>query len=299
MTAALLAAYAAVAGFGGPAVLRRSWLAQVPAIAIALWLTLAASWVVAVTLAALTLAVPSLLTWRAAGGHAIPAISPVPGAVVAGVLLAAAVMLRTGWCLASDLAGAWREQREHAAFLAAAGRPDRALHAVVLDGDAPAAYSLPRGRHRIVVSAATVTLLNPGQLRAVLAHERAHLRGHHQLALTATRALTRAFPAVPLLARVAGETAVLAEMAADDAAARLHDREDLAAALVILGRASARTAALTAGGPAALARIDRLLAPPARRALPAKAAGIAALAGAAAIACLPLIATACDLATRR
>src|SRR5258708_22196017 len=84
MTAALLAAYAAAAGFGGPAVLRRSWLARVPAIAITLWLTLAASWVVAITLAALTLAMPSLLTWRAAGGHAIPPVSQIPGAVVAG-----------------------------------------------------------------------------------------------------------------------------------------------------------------------------------------------------------------------
>jgi Zn-dependent protease with chaperone function len=299
MTVALLAAYAAAAGFGGPAVLRRSWLARVPAIAITVWLTLAASWVVAVTLAALNLAMPSLLTWPAAGGHAIPAVSQVPGAVAAGVLLAAAVMLRTGWCLASELAGAWREQGEHAAFVAAAGHPDRALEAVVLDDDAPAAYSLPRGRHRIVVSTAAVTLLSSGQLRAVLAHERAHLRGHHQLALTATRALARAFPAVPVLARAAGEAAVLAEMAADDDAAGSHDREDLAAALVILGRAGVRTAALTAGGPAALARIDRLLAPPARRAPLSKAAGIAALAVAAAIACLPLIATACDLATRR
>jgi Zn-dependent protease with chaperone function len=299
VTAALLAAYAAVAGFGGPAMLRRSWLARVPAIAIALWLTLVASWVVAVALAALALAVPSLLTWRAAGGHAIPTVSHVPGAVMAGVLLAAVVMLRTGWCLASDLAAAWRQQREHAAFLAAAGHPDRALEAVVLDDDAPTAYSLPRGRHRVVVSAATVTLLSSGQLRAVLAHERAHLRGHHQLALTAARALARAFPAVPLLARVAGEAAVLAEIAADDAAARGHDREDLAAALVILGRAGVRTAALTAGGPAALARIDRLLAPPAHRALLSKAVGIGALAIAAATTCLPLIATACDLATRR
>src|SRR5258708_24080852 len=84
MTAALLAAYAAAAGFGGPAVLRRSWLARVPAIAITLWLTLAASWVVAITLAALTLAMPSLLTWRAAGGHAIPAVSQIPGALLAG-----------------------------------------------------------------------------------------------------------------------------------------------------------------------------------------------------------------------
>jgi hypothetical protein len=63
------------------------------------------------------------------------------------------------------------------------------------------------------------------------AHERAHLRGHHHLMLAVAAALARAFPAVPLLARAAAELAVLAEM--------------------------------TVGGPAAIARIQRLLAPPA------------------------------------
>jgi hypothetical protein len=50
--------------------------------------------------------------------------------------------------------------------------------------------------------------------------------------LAVAAALARAFPAVPLLARAAAELAVLAEM--------------------------------TVGGPAAIARIQRLLAPPAR-----------------------------------
>jgi hypothetical protein len=59
-------------------------------------------------------------------------------------------------------------------------------------------------------------------------------------------ALARAFPAVPLSARAGEELAVLAEMAADDAAARRHDRGDLAAALVILARAGVRATALTA-----------------------------------------------------
>jgi hypothetical protein len=48
-------------------------------------------------------------------------------------------------------------------------------------------------------------------------------------------------------------------------AARRHDPADLAAALVTLASASISTTALTAGGPTAIARIQRLLAPPRRR----------------------------------
>ena len=303
MSVALLAAYAAAAGFAAPACLRRDWLARMPRLAMALWLALSASWVTAVTLAALALAAPSLLAWSAAGSRPLPVGSHVPAAVAAGVLLFAALILRTAGQLARDLRRARREQAEHAMFLAAAGHLDPVAGALVLDHDAPAAYSLPRGRHRIVVSSATVTLLTPGQLEAVLAHERAHLRGHHQLLLTVSRALAHAFPAVPLLVRAAAEVAVLAEMAADAAAARSHDAADLAAALVILARARVRTAALTAGGPAALARINRLLAAEPRAALPARIAGlagcIAALTVAIAFACLPLTLAACGLLTWR
>jgi hypothetical protein len=79
-------------------------------------------------------------------------------------------------------------------------------------------------------------------------------------------ALGRAFPMVPLLAQAGPQLAVLAEMAADDAAARRHPPGDLASALVTLARAHARApvhdGALTAGGPAAIARVQRLLTPP-------------------------------------
>jgi Zn-dependent protease with chaperone function len=303
VTVALLAAYAAAAGFAAPACLRRDWLARMPRLAMALWLALSASWVTAVTLAALAIAAPSLLTWSAVGSQRLVAGSHFPAAIATGVLLAAALIMRTAGQLAHDLREAGREQAEHAAFLAAAGHADSLAGALVLDHDAPAAYSVPRGRHRIVVSSATVTLLTQGQLEAVIAHERAHLRGHHQLLLTISRALAHAFPAVTLLARAAEEVAVLAEMAADAAAARSHDPEDLAAALVILARARVRTAALAAGGPAALARINRLLAAEPRAALAARSAGlaacVAALTVATAFACLPLVLAACGLLTWR
>jgi Zn-dependent protease with chaperone function len=301
----LLAAYALAAGFGAPAALCRNWARRSPRIAIGLWLTLAASWVAAVPLAGLTLLVPLSLTWQASSGRVAGNPSGIPGgtsAAVAGMMLAAAIVLRASWHVVSGLARARREHRAHAAFLAAAGRPDQALNAVILDDDAPAAYCLPRGRHRVVISTGALCRLGPGQMQAVLAHERAHLRGHHHLMLAVAAALACAFTAIPLLARAAAELAVLAEMAADDAATRRHHPADLAAALVTLASAGSRATALTAGGPAAIARIQRLLAPPPQPGLPVRTArlavGAAALAVPAVIACLPLVIAACDVISR-
>jgi len=295
----ILAAYALAAGYGAPAALSRDWARRSPRIAIGLWLTVAASWLAAVPLAALALAVP--LMWQPPGGRAGGTIAGTGGtpAAVAGMLLAVAVVVRASWHLARGLARARRDHRAHAAFLAAAGRPDQALGAVIIGADAPAAYCLPCGRYRVVITTSALSRLSPGQLRAVLAHERAHLRGHHHLMLAIAAALARAFPAMPLLARASAELAVLAEMTADDHAARRHSAGDLAAALVTLAGAGSRSIALAAGGPAAVARIQRLLEPPPQPRLPARAARLAAGAAAflipAAIASLPLVVAVCGI----
>jgi hypothetical protein len=308
MAAALLAGYAAAASLLGPTVLRRGWAGRAPRLAIGLWLALPVSWVVAVALAVLTVAAPLALSWPASpprGGPALLAGQAVPGGTAvtaAGLLLAAAVVLRAGACVASGLARGRRGWREQATFLEAVGRVDRGLGAVILDHDAPIVYCLPSGRHRVVVTTAALTVLGSAQLHAVLAHERAHLRGRHHVTLTVATALARAFPRAPLLAQAGAEIAVLAEMAADDSAARLHHKGDLAAALVVLARAGVHAGALTAGGPAAMARVQRLLAPPPRPGWPARTArlatGAAMLTLPVAIACLPLIAVACDVVGR-
>jgi Zn-dependent protease with chaperone function len=301
--AVLLAVYAAGVGVLAPALLCRDWSVHAPRLAIVVWLALSVSCVAAAVLAALALAVRFPLSWHmGADGMTragYPAAGyPAPGGAVtaaAGLLLAAAIVLRVAGCLAAGLARARRERREHAAFLAEAGRADPALGAVVLDEDAPAAYCLPAGRDLVVVSAGALASLQPPQLRAVLAHERAHLRGHHHAMLTCACALGRALPMVPLLAEAGPQLAALAEMAADDVAVRRHARTDLAAALVILARAGVRAAVLTASGIAAVTRIERLLAPPPRRRRPTRlAAAAAALTLPALLACLSLLAAACD-----
>ena len=304
MTAAVLfALYAAAAGMLAPSALRGGWVTRSPRLAISLWLVLPVSWVTAVVMAVLAAAAPFPLAWPGPGpgrGRVL-AGPPVPGGrviAVAGLALAAAVAFRAGWCLAGEWYRGWRGGREHAALVAATGRPGPEQGIVILDHDAPDVYCLTCGRDQIVVSAGALAALTPGQIRAVLAHERAHLRGRHHAMLALATGLARAFPGVPLLAQAGPQLGVLAEMAADDAAARGHRREDLAAALVILAGAGPRPAALTVGGPAAMTRLQRLLTPPQQHhTWAAKLAAAAGLLPPAAVACVPLIIAVCDLIT--
>jgi len=305
---ALLAGYAVAASFLAPRAMCRAWAIRAPRLAIGLWLALLASWAVAVAVAGLALTVPSALSWPGSpmqtpggllAGHGIPGGTTV---AATGALLAAAATVRGCAFVAGGLARARRERREHGFLLDAVGRPDSATGAVIVDDESPAAYCLPRRRHGVVVSTAALAVLRPVQLQAVLAHERAHLRGRHHLMLAVAAALSRAFPSIPLFARAGTQLPALAEMAADDAAARRYDPCELAAALVTLAHAGTQAAALTAGGPAAVARLHRLLTPPARPGLPARAArratGAAALALPVAVACIPLLIAACGVTNR-
>lgn len=136
--------------------------------------------------------------------------------------------------------------------------------AVVLDAAPRLAYCLP-GLATIVLSSGALAVLDPAQLTAVLAHEQAHLAGRHHLLLSLTRGLGASFPAVPLFTQGPGEVARLAEMCADDAAARRAGRRTLVAALLAMGTGAAvPAAALAATGYATAARMQRLLEPPRR-----------------------------------
>ena len=302
MTAAVLfVLYAAAAAMLAPAMLRGPWAARSPQLAMTLWLVLPVSWVAAIVLAILaaTAAVP--LTWSGSPQSVqvpLPG-QPVPGGraiAIAGVLVATAVVLRAAGCVAWELRRGQRDRREHAALVAATGLPGDELDVAIVDQDSPAVYCLPCGRYQIVISAGALAALTPAQLRAVLAHERAHLRRHHVILALAT-ALARAFPRVPLLSQAKPQLAALAEMAADDAAARRHRRADLAAALVVLARAGAQPATLAASGPEAIARLQRILTTQQPRAGLARLAAIAGLIPAVVMACLPLLLAACDVSS--
>jgi Zn-dependent protease with chaperone function len=303
LTAAVLfALYAAAAAMLAPAMLRGTWAARSPQLAMTLWLVLPVSWLAAIVLAILaaTAAVP--LTWSGSpqGVQVLLPGQPVPGGraiAITGFLVATAVVLRAAGCVAWELRRGQHDRREHAALVAATGRPGDEPDVAIIDHDAPAVYCLPCGRYQIVISAGALAALTPAQLRAVLAHERAHLRRRHHVILALATALGRAFPRVPLLSQAKPQLAVLAEMAADDAAARRHRRADLAAALVVLARAGAQPATLAASGPEAIARLQRILTTQQPRAGLARLAAIAGLIPAVVMACLPLLLAACDVSS--
>ncbi|MFG1697130.1 M56 family metallopeptidase [Nonomuraea sp. NPDC049309] len=104
--------------------------------------------------------------------------------------------------------------------------------AYVLPSAKQVAYCVPGRHRRIVLSQGTLDLLPPSELQAVLRHERAHARGHHDLALLPFVALTHAFPWLPAARTARRAVAVLLEMIADDHARQAHGELPLARALV-------------------------------------------------------------------
>lgn len=272
MTApAALLAYAVVLSIFGPRLLRaRAWTERAPRLGILAWQAATASALGAMVLAGLALLVPFA---RAPHGladllsacrmmiraHYESALQPV--GAYAGALVVGGILLWTiGHVLASFITTALQRRRHLEVLrIVARRRPD--LGALVVEHDQPLAYCLPGRRRCVVLSTGALDRLDERQLAAVLAHERAHLRGRHDLAVNFAIAIDRAFPAVPLFRAARSEVARLIELLADDVAARTHDRTTLAAALVTVAAGRTPAAALGAGGNTAVIRVRRLLAP--------------------------------------
>ena len=272
MTAPItLVAFAVLAATLGPRLLARSpWPDRSPRMGILAWQALSFSVVAAVVLAGAALALPAvpfstdIAELLSACAMALRAQYATPGGAAGsatGAVLAITVLARAGYCLTAGLVTAARERRRQLDALTLIARPHERCDAMVVDHSAAAAYCLPGRRQQVVLTTAALAALDKDQLAAVLAHERAHLRGRHHLVLAASAALARAFPRIPAFRDAHRELTRLVEMLADDVAARRNDRLTIATALVRLAEASAPAAALGAGGSTCLARVHRLVAP--------------------------------------
>lgn len=191
--------------------------------------------------------------------------------VGAAAILVTAAAVVVAWRYGRRTQRARSASRAHARAALVTGRPLPGTGAVVLDDPRPAAYCVPGRPAAIVFTTGALALLDDAQLTAVLAHERAHLSGRHHAIVMAARALAFALPGIPLFTRGAAEVARLAEMSADDAAARRAGRGTLVAALLAIGTGTAVPSALLAAASYAVpARVERMLRP----ARPARAAAI-------------------------
>jgi Zn-dependent protease with chaperone function len=276
-TTLLLFGYAVAVAWWTPALLGRLTAAGISAqLGLAAWLTAMASALAAAAVALQLLARAAVDGWsrlaevvcRSVSGQACTAtgyqgaaveVALGVAAIVAG--LAAAVL---AWRYGRSVQRAQRQTRAHADVARITGhRLPGHDDAVVLDAAQPVAYCVPGRPATIVVSSGALAVLDQGQLGAVLAHERAHLAGRHHLVIAVTRASTAALPGVPLFARGAEHVARLAEMCADDTAARRSGRGTLAAALLTMATGAAVPAhALGASACAVAARLQRLVEEP-------------------------------------
>jgi Zn-dependent protease with chaperone function len=269
--AVVLVAYAAGVGMLGPRVLGRArWTARAPLLAIVTYLAAGWSVVAAVGLAGLTLAVHA----TALGGglsqligacvHRLRATYGTPGgATVAGLglTMAGAVAARIALAATTHLRAAGRQALRHAQTARLVGRSEPALGAVLVEHSQPAAYCVAGRQPTVILTTAAVQELDPGQLDAVLAHERAHLAGRHHRLLALARIGREVLPFLPLMRDAEQQVARLVELHADDAATRARDPRLLATALVVLATSAGPASALAAGATDSVQRIHRLLGP--------------------------------------
>lgn len=249
-----------------------SWCIRAPRWGIVVWQALSASVVLALLGVGVVVFVPTMGVSRGLSDFltacvmALRAAYSLPGGALvaaATALLSLTAGIRVLWCVTADLGAASRSRKRHRALLGLVGRADERLDALIVDHATPKAYCLPGRQRTIVLTSSALRLLDHEELSAVLAHERAHLRGRHHLVLATASGVARALPFVPLLRIARREIGVLIEMAADDAAS-LHEAPlVVASALLTLGSTGNASAAvgLSATGTATATRIQRLLRP--------------------------------------
>lgn len=263
-----------------------------PRTAIAWWLLTAAGVIIGVLAGVLLLVLPghgpaaTIMRvlhdcWSAVSHGSLPSLDPIAAAGAGAVLLVAAGRLVV------NSAGRRRRRnlmhRRHLEALQLSGATTtRPIPTLWLPEDEPLAYSLGGRRGLIVASTGLADRLSDGELRAVLAHERAHVRGHHHVLTAFAEVLGRTLRFMPLMRELPVAVRLLVELAADQTAANQCGPEPLGSALrSIRAAARPRRSLAMSGGDTAI-RLQRLSVPadPGRRfarRLTAVAGGVVAL----------------------
>lgn len=293
ITPVLLAILALVLTGPAPALLARSsWPYRIPRAAVALWQAIA----LAAVLAALGAGIA--LSYSTAGQPGQPRFDPSsPRDLLAAAVLAltALVLVRLLWAVGRVAIGTRARRKRHRDLVDVLATPDGLIPGLrVLAEQTPLAYCLPALRGaRVVVSVGALDRLDDNELRAVLAHEQAHLRARHDLVLEAFTSLHRAFPRWVRSDVALEQARTLVELLADDDARRRNGPRPLARALVALAGAPAPDAALAASTSATVLRVQRLADPEPRE----RWLSTAIYAAAAALLILPTITVAAPVAT--
>jgi len=206
------------------------------------------------------------LSYSTAGEPGEPRFDPSSArdlAAAAVLALTALVAVRLLSAVGRVAVGTRARRKRHRDLVDVLATPDGLIPGLrVLAEETPLAYCLPALRgSRVVVSVGALERLDEGELRAVLAHEQAHLRARHDLVLEAFTALHRAFPRWVRSDIALEQARTLVELLADDDARRRRGPLPLARALVALAGSPAPEAGLAAAKSSTILRVRRLADP--------------------------------------
>lgn len=206
---------------------------------------------------------------------AVAAVSATMSAIAVGALLAtgdSAWLIATGVVLLAVIAWRCAEVIRHLARVASGARAaaefgrraDRTSRILVVDDDVPDAFAVASGGGAVVVTAGLVAELSEDEMRAVVLHERAHLRYRHHMAVQIGESAAQS---IPLLRPAVAALRHATERHADECAAcgdrRLAMTALARAALVCSGRIGATgSAELASTGGDVVRRVRALSGPP-------------------------------------
>ena len=238
-----------------------AWPTRSPAYALLLWQA------IGLVMGLLAIEVATTVALVPAGATHDDAVRSLPGAALpwwsfAALALAAVLLVRLLSALVTSTAHTlWARRRNRVLVDLVATRNPLLARTRVVDHDVPVAYCLPGLRPRVVVSRGVLDLLREDEVRAVLAHEAAHVEQRHDLVILPFVALGATFPWLAGVRIAREQVALLIEMLADDRAVRRHPRAVLARALAKVGMADVPDGALGATSDGVLLRAQRLVGP--------------------------------------
>lgn len=188
------------------------------------------------------------------------------------------VLALTGCAIAVTISAALadrRDREQRAATFSLIGEVDAATGALVVPSPLPHAFCIGGRHRRIVLTSGLFDVLDAHQLRAVLAHERAHIRQRHHAALAVSRALFRTLlPLFPRFRHAMDHATLFAEFSADDSARRCVGSTPLLEALRTLSAWSAMPETLAANGADVDVRMARLESQPPPRSVGVMASAV-------------------------
>ncbi|QBJ96344.1 M56 family peptidase [Rhodococcus sp. ABRD24] len=167
---------------------------------------------------------------------------------VIGLVGAAGLVVRAAIYARKQSVARSRVQDLHRDVIAVVAKTERADRDVMwLEHPVPMAYSVSGRPGFVVATEGLSSSLSSIERDAVLAHERAHLNGHHHLIVSVCDVLASAFPVVPLFVRAQHAVHTVIELAADQQAARATSPAAVSSALSAVAGASSQTPAWTLG----------------------------------------------------